>query len=350
MEQFFNQIPEYFRTLHKASNGIAYYRVKGLDNIDPILRMQHTTHCFKAFEVNPMTGCDHGCVYCAIQGLTQNENKENYIVYDDFPIHLEEFILKEKDPKNLTFAFTLRADAFSPIMLESGITENILNVFEKYQTRYFIFTKGGHNGTLPRNIFKILGGASNRCHVVMSMGLPNSKFEDILEPRTAKSNDRLEMVKKLRALNIPVSGSVAPFLPLENSREYAYSIFSRYKKAGVSHVSIELLKVSKEGLDNVIKYIPEYEEQVKSVFDFKHKMEVDWKILGGDTVDRFFTNKDYLVSQLKMASEVTDDLDMSLSVCVEVANLAGLPEINKKAAKCGYTCAGVVSSIIQKTK
>ena len=333
-----------------TSHGTKYYRISGLENIEPVLRMSHTAHCFKAYEVNPMYGCDHNCVYCSIQA-SMDEWNPVYKVYDDFPTHLENFIKEQKDPKNLTFAFTMRADAFSPVMLESGMTEKIISVFEKYQTRYFIFTKGGHGGELPQNIWDMLVSASKRCHIVMSMGLPNAEFEKILEPGAAPSHERLELIRKCNSVGISTSGSVAPFLPIyEDTKSYARNVFKRYKEAGVTHVSIELLKVTKAGLENVKKYIPEYADKIDEVFDWKHKMEVEWKLPGGITVERFFTNKEYLASQLDMAQEVADELGMSLSVCVEVAKLANRPNINKKAAKCGYSCAGVTLQIIKKQK
>jgi DNA repair photolyase len=336
---------------HIASNGIKYRRIAGLENIEPVLRMAHTTHCFKAYEVNPMIGCDHCCVYCSIQAQTPDNSFSTFKVFDDFPTHLEEFISQQADPRDLTFAFTFRADAFSPVMLESGMTKKILSILERHQSRFFVFTKGGHGGGLPADIWSILQRTSNRCQIVMSMGLPNPELEALLEPGAAPSDERLELMRKCHAAGIPTSGSVAPFLPIyEDTRPYAYKVFSRYKDAGVEHVSIELLKVTRVGLERLMKAIPEYAEKMRQVFDWQNKMEVEWKVQGGETVERFFTNKEYLVSQLQMALEVAVELDMSLSVCAEVANLAGMQNINLRAASRGYTCAGVLTRLVQKQK
>ncbi len=334
---------------YTASNGVRYLRVAGLEKIDPILQMKHTAHCFKAYEVNPMIGCDHRCAYCSILASTSDDRFSTYIVFDDYPLHLEEFISQQIDPRNLTFFFTPQADAFSPVMLESGITERILSVFERYQSRFFIFTKGGHGGALPTDIWSLLEQASTRCQIVVSMGLPGPELEKVLEPGAASSYERLELLRKCRNAGIPTSVSVAPFLPLyEDNRPYAYSVFSKCKDAGVDAVSIELLKVTRAGLERVLMLVPEYADRVNQVFDFKNKMEVEWKVAGGETVERFFTNKEYLASQLQMALEVAEELDMSLSVCAEVANLAGMQHINRRAASRGYSCAGVQLRLIQK--
>jgi DNA repair photolyase len=309
--------------------------------------MSHTAHCFKAYEVNPMIGCDHRCGYCSILASKDDDRFARSIIFENFPEHLDEFISAQADPRNLTFFFTPRADALSPVMIESGMTRRILSVFERYQTRYFLFTKGGHGGTIPADLWALMIPAASRCQVVMSMGLPNPEIEAILEPGAAPSCERLEFVRKCRAAGLRVSGSVAPFLPIhEDSRDYARRVFSRYQEAGVEHVSIELLKVTRSGLQRVISGIPQFSDQLNAAFDFKNKMEVEWKIDGGETVERFFTNKEYLASQLKMALEVAEELNLSLSVCAEVATLAGMQHLNRRAASRGYSCAGVHLSLV----
>ena len=345
----FNKYSTNDGTEHTASNGAKYLRIAGLEKIEPILRMRHTAHCFKAYEVNPVIGCDHRCIYCSINASTEDDRFLNAIVFDDFPLHLEEFITLQENPSNLTFFFTPQADAFSPIMLESGLTERILSVFEQHQSRFFIFTKGGHGGTLPPDVWSLLKQASARCQIVMSMGLPDPKFEALLEPGAAPSNERLELLRKCNEIGISTSGSVAPFLPIyDDSKVYAQRVFSRYKDAGVEHVSIELLKVTRAGLDRVLMVIPEHAEILNQVFDFQNKMGIEWKLPDGETVERYFTNKEYLASQLKMALDVAKELDMSLSVCAEVAKLAVMEHINRRAESRGYTCAGVQTRLVKK--
>lgn len=337
------------RTEGVASNGARYLRIAGTENIAPVLRMNHTAHCFKAYEVNPMLGCDHRCSYCSILASTTDDHFSTHVVYDDFPAHLQEFIRQQPDPRALTFFFTPQADAFSPVMLDSGMTRRILSVFEQYASRFFLFTKGGHGGKLPPDVWSLLERAAPRCQVVMSMGLPDPAFETLLEPGAAPSSDRMELLRRCSAAGIPTSGSVAPFLPLfADNRDYARRVFGRFKDSGVQHVSIEVLKVTRAGLDRVIAALPRHAEPLLQAFDFKHKMGVEWKVAGGETVERFFTNKEFLATQLAMALEVAESLDMSLSVCAEVAQLAGMQHINRRAASRGYTCAGVRLRLIEK--
>ena len=332
-----------------ASNGARYRRIHGVENVPQIVRMNHTTHCFKAYEVNPMIGCDHGCTYCSILASTEDDRFGENIVFADFPTHLDNFIRRHEDARSLTFFFTPQADAFSPVMLESGLTNAILSVFDQYKSRFFLFTKGGHGGSLPADIWRLLERASTRCQIVMSMGLPDSNLEARLEPGAASSADRLELLRKCRAAGIRASGSVAPFLPVyDNSKDYARRLFGKYRAVGVEHVSIELLKVTRAGLVRLLKAMPEHSEKLREVFDYKHKMEVEWRIPGGETVERFFTNREYLASQLRLACEAAAELQMSMSVCAEVAILAGMPSINREAARHGYSCAGVHLSLIAK--
>ncbi len=328
-----------------ASNGQRYSMVKGLEHIDPIIRMEHTKYCYRSYEVNPVVGCDHLCKYCSMHAQTSEEFTASTVVFEDYPQHLVEFIDSTENPRDLNFYFTGRADAFSPIMIESGMCETIFKIFRDKDVRYFIVTKGAK---VPDHILKLLQETSENGSIIISYGMPSEAFERRLEPGAPLGKDRLRFAKHLKENGVTVSGLVGPYLPIDDGRDYANKLFSDFKAAGIEHASIQLLKLTKESLEKMIMLLPEYADRFRKIFDMKYKMELDWKLPGGyDTVERFYVNKEYLKEDMIKLRDVAAEHGITVSTCGEQADLIGVHDYNTAGVKKGWACSGMKLKLAQ---
>lgn len=329
---------------HLSSHGVPYRVVRGLDGAEELLRLRHTAHCFRAYEVNPSIGCDLLCRYCSMYSQEEQERHVPMTIYADYPAYLDAFIAGHPNPEDLLFYFSARADAFSPAYVESGITAAILEVLQRTGVRFFVLTKGS---TVTDEVFDLLVRSRERSQVIFSCGLPSEELELLLEPGAPPSRQRLMLARRCIEAGIPVTGIVAPYLPLGNTEEYARHVFSMLKAAGINHLGIQVLKVSADCLDRMCDLLREHKGRLAELFEMKHKMQLGWRLPGGKRIDRYYTSVDFLAKELLALRDIAATMGMTVSTCTEICKLIDNPGFNTPAVKAGYSCAGVSTRLLR---
>ena len=176
-----------------------------------------------AWSMNPYQGCEHGCVYCYAR------NTHTYWGYSA-GLEFEQIILVKKDaPKLLREKLQSRSwepvpimlsgntDCYQPIERKLEITRQLLQVLWEFRHPVGMITK---NSLILRDT-DILEKMAEHDLVKVSLSINglDETLRQMLEPRTATYQKRLETVKALSERGIPVNVMVAPIIPGLNEHE-----------------------------------------------------------------------------------------------------------------------------------
>ncbi|MDB5263243.1 MAG: radical protein [Adhaeribacter sp.] len=170
-----------------------------------------------SYSMNPYQGCEHGCIYCYAR------NTHQYWGYGAGLDFERKIIIKKNAAEVLAqqlehpkwevrpIMLAGNTDCYQPIEQKMQLTRRLLEVLLQYRHPVSIITK---NALILRDI-DILQKltALDLVHVNISVTTLDEKLRQKLEPRTATAKRRLEVIRQLSEVNIPVNVMVAPIIP-----------------------------------------------------------------------------------------------------------------------------------------
>jgi DNA repair photolyase len=166
--------------------------------------------------INPYRGCEHGCIYCYARptheylGMSAGLDFESKIfVKEKAPLLLREELSKKSwEPQ--TIAISGVTDAYQPIERQLKITRGCLEVLAECRNPAVIITKSALV-TRDVDVLKELAAVS-AVQVFVSVTSLDPSLSGILEPRAARPQRRLDVIRELSGNNIPVGVLVAPVI------------------------------------------------------------------------------------------------------------------------------------------
>lgn len=198
------------------------------------------------YSLNPYQGCEHGCTYCYAR--TTHEFW-GYSAGVDFE---QTILVKKNAPALLRQTFEKRSWEVKPIVLSGNtdcyqpaekkfeITRELLKVFLEYQHPVRIITK---NALLLRDLDLIEKLAEKRLiSVNVTITTLDESLRSKLEPRTSTIKKRLEMVTKLRSMDVPVHVMMSPAIPALNDHELL-PMAKAAKEAGANSFSSHIVRL-----------------------------------------------------------------------------------------------------------
>lgn len=325
---------------YNANQKVCY--VEGIPEIINIHSHGNTKFCNpNMMEINPTVGCQFQCQYC--NAYTQEDDNffDKVEVFKDYPQYLEEFLFNNKDKLDkLFFYFSPKIDALQPCLLESGITHEILSLFEKYKARYFSVTKGK---TPPEDIQELLIKSKDRNQIVISCTMPNESVRERLEPGAATIQERLDFARFCKENGIVTTAIFSPILPVENL-EFVKDYIKKYIAMGIDHFRVDFTEISKTSLEKLVKILPEYKEDFYNVYLDKDATVTYWKVPYKNVeIERYWPSMDYMREKFTMLRDYAKSLSpqATTSVCNSLCGKDKLFHFNEEARKRGYTCLGL---------
>ncbi|HEY0092623.1 MAG TPA: PA0069 family radical SAM protein [Flavobacterium sp.] len=175
------------------------------------------------YSLNSYQGCEHGCIYCFARnshefwGYSAGLDFERKILVKKNSAQLLEEKLQGKSWKAHTIVMSGNTDCYQPAEKKFRLTRQCLEVFLKYRHPVAIITK---NALITRDLDILTELAKdNLVGVNMSITSMSEKTRQLLEPRTATIQKRLDTVRVLSENGIPVNVMLAPIIPGINSHE-----------------------------------------------------------------------------------------------------------------------------------
>ncbi len=189
--------------------------------------------------VNPMRGCEHGCVYCfarpthAFHDLSPGLDFETRLfVKPDAPDLLRRE-LAAPGYRCRPIAFGTNTDPYKPIEARYRITRGCLEVLAETRHPMTITTKSDR---VLADLELIAGMARDGlAAVAISITSLDPKTARTLEPRAPHPERRLAAVRRLADAGVPVHVSIAPVVPQVTDHEIEHLV-ERAAKAGARGV------------------------------------------------------------------------------------------------------------------
>jgi DNA repair photolyase len=199
------------------------------------------------YSLNPYQGCEHGCIYCYAR------NTHQYWGYGAGLDFERKIIVKENAPQVLAQQLESRnwqvmpvmlagnTDCYQPIEAKKKLTRQILEVLLQYRHPVSIITK---NALILRDIDLLQElNKLDLVHVNISITTLDEQLRQKLEPRTASASKRLEVVRQLSAVGLPVNVMVAPVIPGLNDSEIP-QIIRQAAEAGACNAAYTIVRLN----------------------------------------------------------------------------------------------------------
>lgn len=296
----------------------------------------------RIIEVNPAKSCQFHCQYCCVYTQEIDNKFIPLTIYEDYPELLENYIKNDIDrAKTLTFFFSFETDCLEEGLIKSGMTERIIKIFQKYDLKYFLLTKGRIKDD---NIKTLLIDTKNIGQIIVNDTMPDELIRKKLEPFTATNSERYELVKFCIENDIPVTVSFSPILPFYNI-EYLMEKIDKYIILGIKHFRLDMLELSKDSFKKLAAILPEYENKMRELYFENEPIINKWKSpITNNFIYRYKPNE-HIISDIyfKLKEYIKNkNKDITLSICDGiVANSTIFKTFNVEAYKNGYNCMGI---------
>lgn len=199
--------------------------------------------------INPFRGCEHGCVFCyarpthAFLDLSPGLDFETRLVVKPDAARLLRAELARPGYRCRHIMLGANTDPYQPVERELRITRSLLQVLSETQHPVAITTRS----TLVLRDLDLLGpmGRAGLAMVCLSITTFDADLKRRLEPRSAASAARLQVMRELVAAGVPVGVIAAPMIPAVNDSELE-EILRRSAEAGATRAACTLLRLPLE--------------------------------------------------------------------------------------------------------
>ncbi len=199
--------------------------------------------------INPYRGCEHGCIYCyarpahAYMGLSPGLDFETKLFFKPDAARLLEAELRRTRYKPERIHIGGNTDPYQPQERKLRITRGLIEVLNRFRHPYSVITK---SALVLRDLDLLAeGGRSNLVRVAISITTLDRRLARSMEPRAATPEKRLEAVRQLSAVGVPVMVMFAPAIPGLNDHELE-AVLERAAEAGAKNAGYVALRLPLE--------------------------------------------------------------------------------------------------------
>ena len=247
---------------------------------------------YNGLTLNPYQGCSHRCAYCYATYEWSPEFYDKIYAKSNAPEVLERELAAWNSDTVTPVMVSSATDPYQPAELRFQLTRRCVEVLQKYNVPYYVFTK---SALIERDL-QLHRQYLHNCFVVWSITTCNEKKRRIVEPGTAPATKLFKVIKKFADAGLCCGVNIDPIIPLVTDNEQELDcLVSTCREAGVRHVFgaplrlrtdiwermklvLRLLEFS-DGTERYKKEIYGFEEPLGSSYVAADKRYVD-KIIG----------------------------------------------------------------------
>lgn len=307
------------------------------------------------YEINPVVGCNVGCLYCLV---TDGEHVNQMKAYTNYHLLVKK-VLEEKVNEAHYFYFSPKTEAFQEPTLQTGIAHNILKEFISHYKRHpdskarlFIASKAGIKQLLYAyegvSILDLLIQLKDRMQFNTSVSIMPANLRAIIEPFAASIDERLEAVSICQAHGVLsdsalVQPIIAPYLTDETMQEF----FQKLRQVNIINYKPEFLTLCMENLAMICQILGHYDKDLeKQLLEYYIACEnIEHKKQRGRTAP----SKDLSLKHLTNLMEISNSYGITTSICYWVREQLKISEetipiINSN----GFQCLGYQSKLFER--
>jgi DNA repair photolyase len=188
---------------------------------------------YNGLTINPYQGCSHRCAYCYATYEWSPEFYEKIYAKSNAPEVLEKELAAWKSDTAMPVMVSSATDPYQPAELRFQLTRKLVQVLQKYDVPYYVFTKS----VLIERDLQLHRQYRHNCFLVWSITTCNEKIRRLIEPGTPPASRIFRVIKKFADAGLCCGVNIDPIIPLVTDNENELTELVRAcRDAGVRHV------------------------------------------------------------------------------------------------------------------
>lgn len=226
---------------------------------------------YSGLTINPYQGCQHRCAYCYATYQWSPEFYDRIYAKINAPELLERELANWKSPTIGPVMISSATDCYQPAEIRFGLTRKCIQVLQKYNAPYYIFTK---SSLIERDI-EFHRRYKDNCFIVWSITTSNEKIRRVIEPGTPTTARIFSTIKKFTGSGVHCGVNIDPIMPLlTDSKEEIYELIERCREAGVRYVFGSIMRLRDDIWDRMkialrLLEVPDGKERYKHIYHFE---------------------------------------------------------------------------------
>ena len=188
---------------------------------------------YNGLTINPYQGCSHRCAYCYATYEWSPEFYDKIYAKSNAPEVLEKELAAWKSDTVIPVMISSATDAYQPAELRFELTRRCVQILQKYNVPYYVFTK---SAIIERD-FELHRQYRHNCFLVWSITTSDEKIRRIVEPGTPPASRIFKVIKKFAEAGLCCGVNIDPIMPLlTDSEQHLEGLVRACRESGVRHV------------------------------------------------------------------------------------------------------------------
>ncbi|MDQ3561844.1 MAG: radical SAM protein [Thermoproteota archaeon] len=243
---------------------------------------------YSGLTINPYQGCSHRCAYCYATYEWSPEFYDKIYAKSNAPEVLEKELAVWKSETVTPVMIASATDAYQPAELRFQLTRRCVQVLQKYNVPYYVFTK---SAMIERDL-ELHRQYRHNCFLVWSVTTCDEKIRRIVEPGTPPASRIFKVIKKFADAGLCCGVNIDPIMPLvTDSEQDLEELVVACREAGLRHVFGAPLRLRTdiwERMKLVLRLleVPDGIKRYKEIYGFEEPLGYRYV-----TADTRYTNK-----------------------------------------------------------
>ena len=233
---------------------------------------------YSGLAINPYQGCGHRCAYCYATYEWSPEFYDKIYAKSNAPEVLDRQLAAWKSATINPVMVASATDAYQPAELRYELTRKCVQVLQKYNVPYYVFTK---SALIERDL-DLHRQYRHNCYIVWSITTCDEKIRRVVEPGTPPATRIFEAIKKFTAAGVCCGVNIDPIIPLvTDSEEHLDAVVRSCEHAGISFVSGAILRLRTDIWDRMkvilqLLEIPNGVNWYKQIYNFEEPLDSNY--------------------------------------------------------------------------
>ena len=265
---------------------------------------------YSGLTINPYQGCSHRCAYCYATYEWSPEFYDKIYAKSNAPEVLEKELSSWKSDTAIPVMVASATDAYQPAELRFELTRRCVQVLQKYNVPYYVFTK---SALIERDL-ELHRQYRHNCFVVWSVTTCDEKIRRIVEPGTPPTSRIFHVIKKFADVGVSCGVNVDPIIPLvTDSDQHHQKLVGACKEAGVRHVFGAPLRLRTDIWQRMklvlrLLEVPDGIKRYKEIYGFEEPLSSNYITAKTRYINKIISKLDSIIKSNELIPDFPDYL------------------------------------------
>ncbi len=265
---------------------------------------------YNGLTINPYQGCSHRCAYCYATYEWSPEFYDKIYAKSNAAEVLEKELAAWKSDTVAPVMISSATDAYQPAELRFQLTRRCVQVLQKYNVPYYVFTKS----VMIERDFELHRQYRHNCFVVWSVTTCNEKIRRIVEPGTPPASRIFKVIKKFTEAGLCCGVNIDPIMPLVTDNEQDLDgLVKACKESGVRHVFGAPLRLRTDIWQRMklvlrLLEVPDGFKRYQEIYGFEEPLGSSYVMADRKYVNRIIGMLESMIKSNGMMSDFPDSL------------------------------------------